>query len=158
SLEKGNLHLYDLRTGQELLTLPRPSTSITQVLWSPDARRFVTLEDRRYARLWATDTGRLQGELEHQPSVTCITFNDDGRFLAMGGVRGKMSVWDLTTNRKTMSVTGHSSNLYGLALSPDGRRLASAASDCTVKLWDTQTGDEVLTLRTQLHEHSRLAF
>jgi len=57
-----------------------------------------------------------------------------------------------------MSKTGHASNLYGLALSPDGRRLASAASDCTIRLWDTQTGDEVLTLRGQLHEHSPLAF
>lgn len=158
SLLQGKLRLHELRTGQELLTLPRPLTSVTHLVWSPDARRFVTLEDRKHARLWATDTGQLQGELEHEPQATCITFSADGKFLALGGVGGKMSVWDLTTNRQTMSVKGHSSNLFGLALSPDGRRLASAASDFTVKLWDTQAGHEVLALRTQLHEHSPLAF
>jgi WD40 repeat protein/serine/threonine protein kinase len=158
SMENGKLVLHDLCTGQELLALPRPGTRITQVVWSPDARCFLTLEDRRYARLWATETGRFLGELEHQPSVTCITFSDDGGLLAVGGVAGRMRVWDLAANRETMVVGGHPSNLYGLALSPDGRRLASAASDCTVKLWDAQSGHEVLTLRTQLHEHSRLAF
>jgi WD40 repeat protein len=76
----------------------------------------------------------------------------------MGGAAGKISVWNLIEKRETMSVTGHSSNLHGLVLSPDGRRLASSAADCTVKLWDTQTRHEVLTLRTQLHEHSPLAF
>src|SRR5262249_43829069 len=33
-----------------------------------------------------------------------------------------------------------------LALSPDGRRLASAHGE-TLKVWDTQTGEELLTLK-----------
>jgi len=140
------------------LTLARPGVSIAQVVWSPDASCFVTNEDGRFARLWATDTGRPLGEVEHQPTMTYLTFSDDGRFLAVGGVGGGLRVWDRTENRQCMAVTGHSSRVFGLAYSADGRRLASTGSDCTMKLWDTQTGHEVLTLRTQLHEHSPLAF
>jgi WD40 repeat protein len=33
--------------------------------------------------------------------------------------------------------------------SPDGRRLVSASADNTVKVWDTATGQELLTLRGQ---------
>ncbi|MCI0639533.1 MAG: protein kinase [Gemmataceae bacterium] len=151
------LHVRDLLTGHDVLTLPRSGR--TQVVWSPDARRFMTVEDRKYARVWDTETGRLVADLGLQPSMTCITFNADGRFLALGGVEGKMFLWDVTANREIMAVTGgHTGTLYGLAVSPDGRRLASAASDCTAKLWDTQTRHEVLTLRTQLHEKSPLAF
>ena len=33
------------------------------------------------------------------------------------------------------------------AFSPDGRRIASASGDHTIKIWDAETGQEVLTLR-----------
>jgi WD40 repeat protein len=158
SFENETLQVHDLRTGEELLALPRPGSRVYHVVWSPDAACMATNEDRKYARLWAADTGRPLGEVEYQPSLTNMAFSADGGLLAVGGLGGGVRVWDLKANQERMAVTGHSSRVYALAFSPDGRRLASSAADCTAKLWDTQTGDEVLTLRTQLHEHSPLAF
>jgi WD40 repeat protein len=45
------------------------------------------------------------------------------------------------------TLTGHTAGLAGIAFSPDGRRLATASFDRTIKLWDTATGREVFTLR-----------
>jgi WD40 repeat protein len=42
---------------------------------------------------------------------------------------------------------GHGSTVWGVAYSPDGRCLASASWDQTVKVWDAATGKELLPLK-----------
>jgi eukaryotic-like serine/threonine-protein kinase len=44
------------------------------------------------------------------------------------------------------TLRGHTSSVRAVAYSPDGRQIASASNDYTVKLWDTATRQEVRTL------------
>jgi eukaryotic-like serine/threonine-protein kinase len=57
-----------------------------------------------------------------------------------------------------LHLRGHGEPVTGLAFSPDGRRLASASADRTVKLWDVPTGRELLTLRDHAAPVTAVAF
>ncbi|PAX57149.1 serine/threonine-protein kinase [Brunnivagina elsteri] len=49
------------------------------------------------------------------------------------------------------TLTGHSSPVNSLAISPDGNTLASGSSDKTIKLWNLATGEEIRTLTGHSH-------
>lgn len=46
-------------------------------------------------------------------------------------------------------MSGHSEAIYGLDFHPTGGVLASGSSDNTVRLWDPQSGEEVLRIPFQ---------
>ena len=57
-----------------------------------------------------------------------------------------VKIWNTATGQEAHTLRGHTKNVWAVAFSPDGTRLACASSDQTTKLWDVVTWQEVLTL------------
>jgi dipeptidyl aminopeptidase/acylaminoacyl peptidase len=61
-------------------------------------------------------------------------------------------------NWETLTLEGHFGIIESVTFSPDGKRLASASQDKTVKLWNLGTGEEIYTLEGHTDAVNSVAF
>ena len=69
-----------------------------------------------------------------------------GRLLAGGSWDGTIRLWEARSGRLLGTLRGHTSGVWGVALSADGRLLVSGSEDGTVRLWESNSGAHLHTL------------
>ena len=62
-----------------------------------------------------------------------------------GSGDNSIKLWDVATGKNTNTFKGHTRAVISIALSPDGKTLASGSGDKTIKLWDVASGKNTAT-------------
>jgi WD40 repeat protein len=87
-----------------------------------------------------------------------VTSPDGRRIVIVAPDQPVAHVKDVATDRVLTTLRGHTGWIPCLAFSPDGKRIATASQDQTIKIWDAEDGREVLTLRGHAHVVNCVAF
>jgi len=132
-----SVKIWDTGNWQELHSLDGRGSMVYSLAFSHDNRYLASGAIDKKICVWDATTGNKMFDLSGQAdSVTCVTFSPDGKRLFSCGSEGSINVWDLQNRVKLLTLHQRS---HFVAISPDGRRLASSTSDDpTIQIWDSE--------------------
>ncbi len=143
------LHQWDWKTGRELRAWPATPRAFAMAISLDDqwcltvgwagAGSLVNLRDGRERRI---DFG-----LKQLPDAA---FSPDGKYFAVPSQTGIATIRDITSMREIARLSGFMQGVHSVTFSPDGRRLLIGSDGQeALKLWDTHSWQELITLEGQ---------
>ena len=140
--------LWDAATGMEIRTLRGHTKNVACVAFSPDGQRLASSSADLTVRVWDVATGQeihtLSARRTNAGYERGVQSGQQTTCSERVGDAGGVGRCNRSEGPHDKGAWRHS--LWNVAFSPDGQRLASAASDGTMKIWDAATGKENRTL------------
>jgi WD40 repeat protein len=134
--EPGEINLWNLRTGEQLLSLKGHTSAILRTDFSPDGKQLVSASRDHTLKLWDVGTGRELGTLVgHTGEVISVDFSPDGRRLVTAGRDDMVRFWDVATAEELLTVDASDTGAFCVKFSADGQRLA-VGGFYLVSVWD----------------------
>jgi WD40 repeat protein len=159
--DSGAVTVLDTTTWKPAFTAPERGHARCNFAFAPDSRRLVVSREDHVVVLDAPSGRELRRIGAFGVSAGAVAWSPDGRWIVAapnpeGPVGRVIRLWGAETGSEAhaMPLTAGES-IQALSFSPDGRRLASAGFDDQIRIWDTESGLELLTLSG--HEHWILA-
>lgn len=157
---------WDVRSGQETSTSPVNISGI--IAMNSEGTALASANYDYSIHRWKLDRVQEAAPLKgHAGFLSSVAFSDDGLWLVSAGMvlgkpgapdyftkPGEIRVWNISTGQESRLLGGQTAQA-GVAISPDGKRLASSHRDAAVlrdgavyqgsilKFWDAQSGQEL---------------
>jgi len=156
ALAVSGLALVEVPSGRVICRLDSDALLRPALAFSADGSRLVVGGNARLLRTWAVATGeelrpyRFQGVPEDESRarrayglrpIQAVSFAGNGQVLAALDAVGRIRLWEPAVSQELSPFRGHQGPVAAMALSPDGRLLATGVTESRlIHLWDLTSG------------------
>ncbi len=154
----GRIYAWKSDDFKLVLALPVVLGNVQSFTWAAGGR--TCLIGGQYGQLcqFRPSDGTIIREFKgHTGDVLAATYLGEENCVS-AGTDNAIRIWNVGTGQETRGFEGHNQGVYCVAISPDGRLVASGGWDNQVKLWDSRTGNLLRTLRGHRNNIGALEF
>jgi WD40 repeat protein len=163
----GTVRVWDVTTLQEAIPLQGHAAVVRHVAYSPNGRIIATSSGDRVVRVWDAATGsekpviRCPGEPTNEQTTLAAFFAPTSPpSIVTAYSEGRLQFWDPATGREmraNIPVPG-AKKVQTAAGSPNGKFIAVATQDATIKILDAGSGRETAALHGHRGRVSTIVF
>ena len=130
--------LWNAQTATQIETFQHNDV-VTSVRFSPNGKRILTCSKEKKAVLWDYQP---QKRIREFSCYSIGEFSINGKFVfTNSGPNGELvEMFDAKTGQSIKKFKGHRAQINAIALSEDGKHMATGSSDHTAIIWDIETG------------------
>jgi WD40 repeat protein len=131
--------VWNAETHEPIILLNSHVGQVVALALSPDGSRLACADEANAVHVWDLSTNEeLQILREAEAEIRCLAFNEEGTRLVAGGADRCLHMWQPISGECLSGRVEPAGGKTSVAVSPDGRRLASAHGTA-VRVWDVDS-------------------
>ncbi|HEX9385898.1 MAG TPA: WD40 repeat domain-containing protein, partial [Anaerolineales bacterium] len=143
--------VWQVTDGRQVQLLDKHTAAVRCALFSPDGKLIATGGYDQTINFWDATTGQLTSSISNDSqNVDTIAFSPDSQYVLADWVYNAYR-WDIASGTNVAEYFGgHTWYVTSVAFNPlDGSQVATGSADQTVRIWDTESGNELEIMRGQ---------
>ncbi|XP_078001525.1 uncharacterized protein LOC144454005 [Glandiceps talaboti] len=149
--EDGTVKTWSLETGDMLQSIDSKMRRVFQLVLTLDDQHVIVVGASKSSRVIDLRTGNLTHKSEdHSSELLSCCLLQDGSQLFTGGADGSINActWLSSDGGYKQKLQGHTDKVRAITVSHDGSMIASGSEDCSVRIWDSNLVNTMLSDRT----------